>query len=98
VGAAPQPLVERWSNRTVSAGNSFQLIDDRSGTVYAVGVRKGVCTLEGFDLATGASRFHWNVGGIKFNSCFSAVYVDDKGRPYYGTIFGLVRLDVQGSR
>jgi hypothetical protein len=88
-------LVERWSNRNVSAGNSFQLIDERSDSVYAIGVRKGIWTLEGFDLRTGKSRFHWNIGGTKFNSCFSAVYVDDQGRPLYGTIFGLVRLDVR---
>jgi hypothetical protein len=87
-------LVERWTNTTVSPGNAFPLIDERSGTVYSVGVRDGVFTLEGFDLEDGKSRFHWNIGDHEYNNSFAAVYIDDQGRPMFGTVFGFVRLDV----
>ena len=92
----PDELVERWTNDTVSPGSAFPLIDEGSGTVYSVGVRDGVFTLEGFELDTGKSRFHWRIGDSRYNNTFSAVYVDDEGRPLFGTVFGFVRLDAKG--
>ena len=46
------------------------------------------------DFGSGASSFHFVVGGARYNSLFSGIQLDQEGRIIYGNPFGKVRLDV----
>ena len=89
-----QALKEAWANPELSSPNSVPHISRDSNMVYTVGAREGLWTLEGVDLSTGGSSFHYVVGGARYNSLFSGVIPDQEGRIIYGTPFGKVRLDV----
>lgn len=64
-----------------------------SSTAYTIGVRAGKWTLEGVDWSTGRTRFSWVLGGPRYNSLFSGVQVDRRGRIVYGTMWGIARLE-----
>ncbi|HLG87124.1 MAG TPA: hypothetical protein VKZ79_07995 [Alphaproteobacteria bacterium] len=68
-----------------------------SKRVYTVGVKDGAWTLEAVDLATGGTAADYALGDARFNTMFSGIYVDAKGRILYGGMFGAVRLDPQGA-
>ena len=59
---------------------------------YTIGARKNRWTLEALDWKTGASAFHWVIGGQRYNSLFSATLIDEAGRIHYGGPWGRVRL------
>jgi hypothetical protein len=86
-------LEEAWVNREVSSPNCVPLVGAGSGAVYLVGARDNLWTLEALDWETGASRFHWIVGGQRFNSLFAGMLLDQAGRPMWGTPWGKVRLE-----
>jgi hypothetical protein len=63
-----------------------------SNRVYTVGVKNGDWVLESVRLDDGASAEDYALGGAQFNTMFSGIYVDAKGRVVYGGMFGAVRL------
>lgn len=81
-----------WTDTEVPSPNCVPYASLGSNVVYTIGARDGQWTLEGVDLATGASAFHLVVGGSRYNSMFSGVVIDDQGRVMYGGMFGIVRL------
>ena len=85
-------LKEAWINTEVSSPNSVPFVAEGSDLVYTCGTRDGKWTIEALDWTTGASRFHYVVGGSRYNTLGGGVTVDDDGRLLYGTIFGKVRL------
>jgi len=87
-------LKEAWADPELSSPNSVPYISRDSNMVYTVGARDGLWTLEGVDFSTGASSFHYVVGGARYNSLFSGVHLDQEGRIIYGNPFGKLRLDV----
>jgi len=89
-----QELKESWVNTTISSPNSVPYVSTDSNMIYTVGARDGLWTLEGVDFGTGESRFHYVVGGARYNSLFSGVHLDQEGRIIYGNPFGKLRLDV----
>ncbi|MFW2389484.1 MAG: hypothetical protein ACN4G0_14180 [Polyangiales bacterium] len=86
-------LSESWANPAISSPNSVPYISRDSNMVYTVGARDGLWTLEGVDLTSGASSFHYVVGGSRYNSLFSGIQLDQEGRIIYGNPFGKLRLD-----
>jgi hypothetical protein len=89
---AAHALREAWANTEVASPNCVPYASTGSNRVYTVGVRDGEWTLESLRLDTGASAEHYALGGARFNTMFSGIYVDDKGRVTYGGMFGSVRL------
>ena len=89
---AERRLREAWINTGVSSPNSVPFVAEASNLVYTCGTRDGLWTIEALDWATGESRFHYVVGGSRYNTLGAGVTVDDDGRLLYGTIFGKVRI------
>jgi hypothetical protein len=86
-------LKEAWANQEISAPNGVPYVSLGSNIVYFVGARDEQWTLEGVDWDTGEPLFHYVVGGARYNSFFSGVYLDQEGRVIYGTPWGMVRLE-----
>jgi len=86
-------LEEAWINREVSSPNCVPIVSVPADTVYLVGARENRWTLEALDWQTGASRFHWIVGGQRYNSLFAGTLLDEAGRAIWGTPWGKVRLE-----
>ena len=63
-----------------------------SGLVYTCGARDGRWTIEAVDWETGESRFHFMVGGSKFNTAGAGVTIDEDGRVLFGTMYGKTRI------
>jgi hypothetical protein len=61
--------------------------------VYTVGVRDGDWTLEALRLDSGALFAEYPLGGARFNTMFSGIYIDPEGRAIYGGMFGPVRIN-----
>ena len=89
---AERRLKEAWVNTGVSSPNSVPFVAQGSDLVYTCGTRGGKWTIEALDWTTGASRFHYVVGGSRYNTLGGGVTVDDDGRLLYGTVFGKVRI------
>ena len=85
-------LREAWINTEVSSPNSVPFVAQESDLVYTCGTRDGRWTIEAVDWTTGESRFHYVVGGSRYNTLGGGVTVDDDGRLLYGTIFGKTRI------
>ena len=85
-------LIEAWVNTEVSSPNSVPFVAQGSDLVYTCGTRGGQWTIEALDWTTGASRFHYIVGGSRYNTLGGGVTIDDDGRLLYGTIFGKARI------
>ena len=86
-------LTEAWTNTEVTSPNCVPYASLGSNRVYTVGVNKdGEWTLESVTLDTGKSASDYALGGARFNTMFSGIYVDAKGRVVYGGMFGAVRL------
>ncbi len=64
-----------------------------TGRVYLIGARDNRWTLEALDWETGASDFHWVIGGQRFNPIFSGTLLDQAGRVHFGTTWGRARID-----
>jgi hypothetical protein len=86
-------LESAWVNREVSSPNCVPIASYASNRVYLIGARENRWTLEALDWSTGASAFHWQIGGQSVNSLFSGVLIDEAGRVHYGGPWGRVRID-----
>jgi len=84
-----------WVNREVSSPSCVPIASYASGLAYLIGARDGRWTLEALDWETGASAFHYEIGGQRYNPLFSGTLVDEAGRVHYGTPWGRVRLAPQ---
>jgi hypothetical protein len=69
-----------------------------SNLVYLIGARDNRWTLEALDWDTGASRFHYGIGGQRYNPFFSGTLLDEAGRIHFGSVWGRVRLRPQQPR
>jgi len=85
-------LEEAWVTNEVSSPNSVPFVSQGSDLVYTCGTRDRKWTIEGVDWTTGASRFHYVLGGSKFNTLGAGVTVMGDGRLLFGTMFGKVRI------
>lgn len=86
---------EAWVNRTVSSPSSVPVVGVGSNTAYFIGARDNQWTVEALNWDTGASRFHYGIGGQRYNVLFSGTLLDMDGRVHYGTPWGRVRLNPQ---
>jgi hypothetical protein len=86
-------LREAWTNKDVTSPNCVPYASLGSKRVYTIGVKDRAWTLEAVDLATGQTAAEYALGDARFNTMFSGVYIDAKGRILYGGMFGAVRLD-----
>ena len=50
-------------------------------------------TLEAMDWSTGEEKFHYMIGGQRYNPFFAGTLLDTNGRIHYGTHWGRVRLN-----
>ena len=88
-----QQLEEAWVNNEVSSPNSVPIVSHNSNQVYFIGARQNQWTLEAVNWQTGDSTFHYSVGGQRYNSLFAGTLLDQSGRIFYGTGWGIVRLN-----
>lgn len=91
-------LEQAWVNEDISSPNGVPWVSTGSGQVYFIGARNDEWTLEAVDWLTGEPTFHYIIGGQKYNSEFSGPSIDEKGRIFYGTIFGRARIEVEGAQ
>lgn len=89
---ARRSLVSDWVNTQVSSPNCVPYISTGSRRVYTVGVVDGRWALQAVDFDSGRSAQTYALGGPRFNTMFSGVVVDDRGRITYGGLFGPIRL------
>ena len=83
-----------WVNKTVSSPSTVPIVGVGSNMVYLVGARNNQWTLEALDWDTGESKFHYVIGGQRYNVLFAGTLLDMDGRVHYGTPWGRVRLNV----
>jgi len=88
-------LKSAWVNREVSSPSSVPIVGVGSNTVYLIGARDNQWTLEAMDWDKGNSRFHYVIGGQRYNVLFAGTLLDQDGRVHYGTHWGRVRLKVK---
>lgn len=81
-----------WVNNDASDINGVPFVSTGSGVVYMMGARDSQWTLEGVDWATGASKFHYVLGGARFNSFYSQPVIDAEGRVMVSALYGALRL------
>ncbi len=91
-------LAEAWANTEVTSPNCVPYASLGSNLVYTVGVKDGDWTLESVKLDTGETAAEYPLGDARFNTMFSGIYVDAKGRIMYGGMFGAVRLNPAGAK
>ncbi|HQR03553.1 MAG: hypothetical protein JSR19_01910 [Proteobacteria bacterium] len=82
-----------WCNTEIASPNAVPFASLGSGLVYTTGVRDWQWTLEAIDIASGRAAFHYVMGGPRYNTNFSGVVIDGQGRPTFGTLFGLLRIE-----
>jgi len=87
-------LENSWVNTEVSSPSTVPMASLGSHRVYLIGARDNQWTLEALDWITGASDFHYVIGGQRYNVLFSGTLLDEDGRVHYGTPWGRVRLNV----
>lgn len=92
---AARRLREAWVNREVSSPNAVPIVSTGSGLLYTIGARENAWTLEALDWESGASAFHWKIGGQRFNSLFAGTLLDEAGRIHYGGPWSRIRLAPQ---
>ena len=86
-------LGEDWVNREVSSPSTVPIVGAGSNTAYLIGARNNQWTLEAMDWDTGKSKFHYVIGGQRYNVLFAGTLIDMDGRIHYGTPWGRVRLN-----
>ena len=89
---ATRALREAWINTAVSSPNSVPFVSQASDLVYTCGTRDRHWTIEAVDWTTGASAFHFVLGGSRFNTLGGGVTLDENGRLLFGNIFGKTRV------
>lgn len=90
-----QQLEAAWVNNEVSSPNGVPTVSGDANMFYTVGARDGLWTVEGVDWDSGKSEFHYVVGGEQYNSFFAALEIDGDGRFMFGTMWGVVRINVK---
>ena len=85
-------LYSAWVNAEVSSPNGVPWVSLGTRQVYFIGARNKEWTLEALNWDTGDETFHYIIGGQKFNSEFSGPTIDEKGRIFYGTMWGRALL------
>ena len=85
-------LKEAWVNTEVSSPNAVPFVSQSSDLVYTCGARDGQWTIEAVDWTTGEARFHYVLGGAKFNTVGAGVTLDEEGRLLFGNLFGKTRI------
>jgi hypothetical protein len=90
---ASQTLESAWVNKEVSSPSSVPIVGVASSAAYLIGARDNQWTLEAMDWMTGESKFHYVIGGQRYNVLFSGTLLDMDGRIHYGTPWGRVRLN-----
>lgn len=85
-------LEEAWVNTEVSSPNAVPFVAEGSGLVYTCGVSDGRWSIEALDWATGEERFHFVLGGSRFNTAGAGVTVDEEGRLLFGNISSKSRV------
>jgi hypothetical protein len=88
-------LGSAWVNKDVSSPSTVPIVGVGSNRVYLVGARDNQWTLEALDWGTGESRFHYVIGGQRYNVMFAGTLLDMDGRVNYGTPWGRVRLNAK---
>jgi len=91
-------LEEAWVNREISSPSCVPIASYASNLVYLIGARSNRWTLEALDWDTGASAFHYEIGGQRYDPLFSGTLVDEAGRIHFGTTWGRARLDPGAAR
>ncbi|MFT4438340.1 hypothetical protein [Caballeronia sp. 15715] len=81
-----------WVNNDASDINGVPFVSTGSGVAYMVGARNDQWTLEGIDWATGKSKFHYVLGGARFNSFYSQPVIDANGRVMGSALYGALRI------
>jgi len=84
-----------WVNEEMSSPNGVPWVSLGSGQVYLIGARNNEWTLEAIDWLTGKPTFHYIIGGQKWNNEYSGPTIDEKGRVFYGTMWGRARIQSQ---
>ena len=84
---------EHWVNTIVSSPSTVPIVGVGSNMAYLIGARDNQWTLEGLDWDTGEGKFHYVIGGQRYNVLFAGTLIDMDGRIHYGTPWGRVRLD-----
>ena len=87
-----QQLENAWVNNAISSPSSVPIVSQVNDTVYLIGARDNQWTLETLDWQTGKAKFHYVIGGQRYNVFFSGTLLDEAGRVHYGTPWGRVRL------
>ncbi|MEP1469649.1 MAG: hypothetical protein ABJK25_01620 [Halieaceae bacterium] len=82
-----------WVNTEVSSPSSVPIVSKPNNMAYLIGARDNQWTLEALDWVTGESRFHYVIGGQRYNVIFAGTLLDDEGRIHYGGPWGRVRLN-----
>jgi len=90
-----QSLQEAWVNKKISSPSTVPMVGVGSNTAYLIGARNNKWTLEAMDWDTGESKFHYVIGGQRYNVLFSGTLIDMDGRIHYGSPWGRVRLNPQ---
>jgi hypothetical protein len=88
-------LNDDWVNKEISSPSTVPIVGVGSNTAYLIGARNNRWTLEAMDWDTGKSKFHYVIGGQRFNVMFAGTLIDMDGRIHYGTPWGRVRLNPQ---
>ena len=79
-------------NTELSSPNSVPFVSQGSDLVYTCGARDRRWTIEAVDWTTGATSYHYSLGGSRFNSLGGGVHLDEGGRILFGNIFGKTRI------
>lgn len=86
-------LRSAWVNKEVSSPSTVPIVGVGSNSAYLIGARDNQWTLEAINWNTGESKFHYVIGGQRYNVMFAATLIDMDGRIHYGTPWGRVRLN-----
>jgi hypothetical protein len=89
---ATKTLKSVWVNSEVSSPNCVPMVSTGSNMVYLSGARDNEWTLEAIDWTTGASAFHFILGGARFNSFYSQTAIDMDGRVLVSGLYGALRI------
>lgn len=87
-----------WVNSDISSPSAVPLVSVASNTVYLIGARDNRFTLEAMNWDTGESRFHYVIGGQRYNVMYAGTQIDEAGRLHYGTPWGRVRINYRGEQ
>jgi hypothetical protein len=85
-------MAEAWTNTQVTSPNCVPYASLGANMAYTVGAQNGTWMLEALKLDTGELFAEYKLGGTRFNTNFSGIYVEPEGSIIYGGMFGPVRI------